>query len=362
MRLLATMRKVRVAVIGCGGIAQLVHIPSLKRLEGEGLVELVAVCDLYEEVARAVASKFGVERWRTSHVELLEREDVDAVVNATWHAAHARVTIDAARAGKHVFVEKPMAVTIEECREMVEACRRAGVKLMVGFMKRFDPSLRWVRGLARGGSLGDVFLVNSWYYDTVVHMEYVRGLAGEFIRPRAPPPREAWAFTKDRLLSLLLTHGVHHADLLRWVGGEVRAVTASYAEGSGESYVLTAILEYEGGATGYFQLAGPVADDWDEGLVVKGTEGSARVYIRFPYFKWRSEAVAYLKGRGEYVSKLFPCRDMYLEELRHFVECVASGGEPEPSGLDGLRAQELIYAMHRSVREGRRVELSELRG
>lgn len=342
---------VRLGVVGCGGIAQLAHIPSLKRLEG---VELVAVCDKYLEVARRVAARYGVPRYYVSYEEMFRRERLDGVVNTTWHAAHREITVAAAEAGIHVFVEKPMAVTLEECREMVEACRRYGVKLMVGFMKRFDPSLKWVREEVLSGALGRVFSVNSWYRDSRMHPEYVKAFIGALIRP-PEYPATAYAPTGDKHLDMLLAHGVHHADLLRWVGGEVASVVSRYREAPSGDYVSTSILKFRSGALGFFQLCGVIAGDWDEGLAIFGDEGTARVEIPFPYFKWRSRAVVF-RG-GEYISKAFPYRDMYLEELRHFVRCIEEGLEPSPSGYDGLRAQEIIYAIYRSARESREVTL-----
>jgi len=348
------MKKVKIALIGCGGIAQLVHLPSIKRLKN---VELVAVCDLYEDVAKKVAKKYGIEKWYTDYNEMFEKEDIDAVINTTWHAAHAKVTIDSANAGKHVFVEKPMAVTIEECKRMIDVCKRNNVKLMIGFMKRFDPSLKWVKEEINKGSFGDIFLINSWYYDTIVHGSYVKGFISEFIKPSKRLLIKPYTPTGERHLDILLNHGIHHADLLRWIGGDIRSVTSSFKEYNDGRYVSTSIIEYKSGAIGYFQLAGTIVDDWDEGLIVKGTKGSARAYIRFPYFKWRSEVTIYFKDRNEYVSKLFPYRDMYLEELKHFVSCIISDREPKPDGYDGLKAQELIYAIHTSAKEGRKISL-----
>jgi len=348
--------RVKLALIGCGSIAQLVHLPALKRIEE---AELVAICDIYEEVAKGVAEKFAIEKYYTDYVEMLEKEDLDAIINTTWHAAHAETTIEAAKHGKHVFVEKPMAVTIEECKRMIEACRRNDVKLMIGFMKRFDPALKWIREEVRNGSLGELFLINSWYYDSLIHMDYVRAFTEQFIRPKEPPASSPYTPTGERHLDLLLAHGVHHADLLRWIGGEIRRVRSCFKE-RGQDYVSTTIIEYENEATGYFQQAGIIRRDWDEGLIIHGMKGSAEVKIRFPYFKWRSEARIYLAERKEYVSKLHPFRDMYLAELRHFVHCILKDEEPTPNGYDGLMAQKIIYAISKSAKEERPISINEI--
>jgi len=344
--------KVKVGIVGTGGIAQLVHIPALKRIKE---AELVAICDLHEDVVKEVARKYGVKKWYTDYMEMFEREKLDAILNLTWHSAHAKVTIDAADSGLHVFVEKPMAVTIEECEEMIKACEKNNVKLMVGFMKRFDPNIRWIKEELDKGSLGRVFMINSWYYDTVIHMEYVKGFIDEFIRPRKLQSR-GYEVSEDKHLYALLTHGIHHADLLLWIGGNIDSLYSYYKDYE-ESYVSTTILEFENGAVGYFQLAGGIVDDWDEGLIVKGTAGSARAKIRFPYFKWRSEVEVYFKSINGYVRKLVPYRDMYLSELEHFIRCIIEDRLPEPNGYDGLRANKLIYAIHESAKLGKSVKL-----
>jgi len=347
--------KVKFALVGCGGIAQLVHLPALRNLKD---AELVAVCDIYEDVARKVAERYGVRKWYTDYTDMFEKEDIDAIVNTTWHAAHAKVTIDAANAGKHVFVEKPMAVTPDDCKEMIKTCEKNGVKLMVGFMKRFDPSLKWIKEEVEKGSFGEIFLINSWYYDTVMHRNYVMGLLKNFIRPEQPLPSLAPESLGDLHLQALLAHGVHHADLLRWIGGDIKTVQTSFKGYENGNYVSTSLIEYKNGTPGYLQLAGVIADDWDEGLIVKGTEGSVKANIRFPYFKWRSEATIYFRDRNEYVTKPFPCRDMYFEELKYFVSCITSGRDPKPNGYDGLKAQELIYAIHKSAKTGKKIDLS----
>ena len=341
---------VKLAVIGCGGIAQLVHIPSAKKVEN---AELVAVCDLYEDVAREVAGKYRVESFYTDYWEMFEKEEIDAVINATGHAQHAPVSVDAAKAGKHVLVEKPMAVTVKQCEEMIEACRKNQVKLMVAFMKRFDPSLQWVKDLLEKRELGTPFVINSWYCDSIHHGRYVSGFIDQFIRtkesPKPLPMPEA-----DFHLSVLLGHGVHHMDLLHWMGGEVKTVFSSFKR-SNKNYVSTSVLEYESGCLGYYQLAGTVTKDWDEGLTIHGTKGSAEAKIRFPYFKERSKAHAYLLDRNEYVSKMIPKREQYLDEIQHFVDSIVKDTEPIPGGYDGLIAEKMAYAVYESAMKGKKI-------
>lgn len=339
---------VRLAVVGCGGIAQLVHIPAALRTEG---AKLVAVCDIYEEVARKVAERYRIRNFYSDAQRMYDSEEIDAVLVLTSHAQHEEATIQAAKNGKHVMVEKPMAVSPDECENMISACRKAGNWLMLAFMKRFDPSLQWIRRKMDEGDLGETFVVNSWYCDSVHHGDYVRGFVPSFIRPENPPFTLPVA-ELDWHKTLLLTHGVHHMDLLHWMGGPVARMTSRYKEKSPQSFVSTTIMEYENGSSGYFQLAGVLARDWTEGLQIHGTDGSAEAEILFPYFRRPSPVRIYTKRTGEYSTIAVPHRDQYLGEIQHFVDSIARDEQPNPSGADGLYAQKMVEAAYRSAVEG----------
>ena len=133
------MKRIRMGVIGCGEIAQIMHLPFLTELRD--LFEVRSVCDISPALAAAVGDAFGVPHHCADYAELLARDDVDAVAVLT--ADHAPVAIAAAEAGKHIFVEKPMCYTVEEGRAMIAAAERAGVTLMVGYMKRYDPGYEY---------------------------------------------------------------------------------------------------------------------------------------------------------------------------------------------------------------------------
>lgn len=130
------MEKMRLGVIGAGGIAYRRTIPEIVRdLER---CEVTSVMDIDAGAAEKVAGEFKVPHYCLSEDELLAREDVDAVYIATPQNVHCAQTIKAAKAGKHVLCEKPMAVTLEECREMEAACNEAGVVFMLGFGMRYN--------------------------------------------------------------------------------------------------------------------------------------------------------------------------------------------------------------------------------
>jgi predicted dehydrogenase len=335
---------VKLAVVGSGGIAQLVHIPAALRTEG---AELVAVCDIDEVVASKVAEKFGIREHYTDAQKMYDNVDIDAVLNLTYHTQHSEATIQAAKNGKHVMVEKPMGMTVAECEDMISTCKKSGVWLMLAFMKRFDPSLQWVKENIENGKLGKIFVVNSWYCDTLHHMDYVGGFISGFIKSDMPRIPMQVDFHKE----MLLGHGVHHMDLLHWIGGPVENVTTRYTELDRRSFVSNSIVEYENGSAGTFQLAGVISRDWTEGLQVHGSGGSAEVDINFPYFKKPSPVSIYFKESGAYAKKAIPYRDQYLGEIQHFVDSIADNRQPLPSGEDGLYAQRMVEAAYGSALE-----------
>src|SRR5579884_4166598 len=130
-------RPIGIGIIGSGGIAQAVHLPAYKKLQDEGKVKIVAVSDANEETARTAAEKFAVPHAYVDYKQMLELDSVDAVDICTPNFLHKQPTIDAFAAGKHVIVEKPIALNAKEGAEMVEAGRRAGKKLQVALNMRF---------------------------------------------------------------------------------------------------------------------------------------------------------------------------------------------------------------------------------
>src|SRR5690348_4818613 len=146
-------RRLRVGVVGCGLIAQVMHLPHLRELDDR--FEIAALCDLSREVLDAVGDYYGVARRYTRWQDLLG-EELDAVMIFTAGSHHAPPAIAAAQAGRHVFVEKPMCYTLREADAMIGAARDAGVVLMVGNMKRFDPAYERAQPLV--GAVSDLRL------------------------------------------------------------------------------------------------------------------------------------------------------------------------------------------------------------
>jgi UDP-N-acetyl-2-amino-2-deoxyglucuronate dehydrogenase len=157
--------KVGAAMIGCGGIGRC-HAAGLQRSPN---VRFVAVVDMFEDRVRSFQQRFGAESYYTDAAEMLERDDIQMVVVATAPNAHAPLAIQALEAGKHVMVQKPMALTLEECDRMIAVARANGRKLMNCYVRYFHPAYYTAKQLIEQGAIGDVYLMNAtlaWYGNT----------------------------------------------------------------------------------------------------------------------------------------------------------------------------------------------------
>ena len=191
------MDKLRIGIIGCGGIANGKHMPALSRLKD---VEMVAFCDIVEERAQKAAKEYGAEGAQvfTDYRELLKL-DLDAVNVLTPNKSHSPITVDALEAGKHVMCEKPMAINTEEAIKMVEAAKRTGKKLTIGYQNRFRPDSMYLKKCIEAGDLGDIY--------------YARALA---IRRRAVPTWGVFLDAEQQGGGPLIDIGTHALDLTLW--------------------------------------------------------------------------------------------------------------------------------------------------
>ena len=191
------MDKVRIGIIGCGGIANQKHMPSLAKLAD---VEMVAFCDIIEEKAKAAAEKFGTADAQvfTDYKELLKL-DLDVVHVLTPNKQHSFITVDALEAGKHVMCEKPMAINSVEAKKMLDAAKRTGKKLTIGYQNRFRPECRYLKQCCEAGDLGEIY--------------YARAQA---IRRRAVPTWGVFLDAENQGGGPLIDIGTHALDLTLW--------------------------------------------------------------------------------------------------------------------------------------------------
>lgn len=347
-------RRVRWGVIGCGGIADRRTIP-------EGIMpadnsELVAVMDIDEGKAKDVASKYGVPKWYASDVELVRDQNVDAVYIATPVNVHAKQVLMAAENGKHVLCEKPLAMTMDDCRKVAEACRVAGVKLGVGLMMRFHACHRAMREVIASGEIGKPVMgraqLTCWY------------------------PRIPGAWRQDPAQSgggALMDLGIHTIDLLRTLLGEVQAVIA-FAENVVQEYPVddssVVLLRFVSGAMGvvesFFNIPDAAAQNALEiygtkgCILARGTigQGSSGSFVVYSSFQEGYEAKQTRTSGDISVREVVPEPvNIYQAEIEAFADAILHDTEPPVSAEDGNRSMECLLAAYQSAREGRRIDV-----
>ena len=154
-------KKLKIGIIGCGGIANGKHMPSLAKLDDK--VEMVAFCDIVEARAVKAAKEYGTEDAKvyTDYKELLKDESIDVVHVCTPNRSHSFITVDALEAGKHVMCEKPMAKTYADAKAMLDAAKRTGKKLTIGYQNRQNPENQYSKAAAEAGELGEIYYAQA---------------------------------------------------------------------------------------------------------------------------------------------------------------------------------------------------------
>jgi myo-inositol 2-dehydrogenase/D-chiro-inositol 1-dehydrogenase len=335
------IRKVKIAVIGTGRMGS-VHTRNIARLIPEA--DLVAVCDIRLEVAQAVADELGIQRVVQDYHELLADKDIEAILIATSTNTHAFIMKDVAAAGKHIFCEKPLALELDKIDEALAAVEKAGVKLQVGFNRRFDKSFKQVREIVASGEIGRPCILRITNRDPdLPAMEFMRVSGGMF-----------------------LDMTIHDFDMARFQVGEVEEV---YATGSvliepelkefGDVDTNVVTLKFANGAVGAIDNSRKAVYGYDQRLEVFCSNGTAMANNEAEDTAVKGNPEGFLSAKPPhfFMQRYAPC---YVDEVRQFLECVRDDKPTPTTGQDGRSAVVLGYAAGKSLRENRPVKVSEI--
>jgi len=342
------MGRVRVGLIGAGFVSD-IHAAALKTVPE---AEVVAVASATPGKAAAFARPRGIPQAFDDYHELLALTDLDMVTVAIPNHLHAQVTVEAARAGKHVLCEKPLCLTLDEADRMIDACRKAGVLLMYAEELCFAPKYVRAKQLVGEGALGQVFLVRQ---------------SEEHSGPHTP-----WFWDVERSGGgVLLDMGCHSIEYARWVFGKpkVKSVVASlgtFVHGDktkGEDHSLC-IVEYEGGKVGVAEDSWAKGGGIDDRCEILGSKGFTRAdLLRGSSLLTYSEAgygyaVEKAGGTQGYSFTMFEeiWNYGFPQEMGHFVRCVQGKETPLETGADGREVLKIICAAYESAGTGRRIE------
>jgi predicted dehydrogenase len=320
------MKQLGWGLIGCGDIAQKRVAPALRDLAAS---ELIAVNRAQSELAAAFAKQFGAKRWYLDWRKLLLDEEIDAVYLATPVHLHAQQTIAAAEAGKHVLCEKPMAMNVSECDQMIAACRSNKVKLGVAYYRHFYPVVERIKTIIKSGEIGIPVLaqINAF----------------EQFNPAADEPR-SWLLRKDLAGGgPMFDFGCHRIEVLTNILGpitEARGMTANVVFDREVEDTASALLRFERGACGILSVSHAAAEPKDS-LHIFGTLGSIRVSIL-------NEGKIRVIGKlGERYEAHPPDANWHAPLIEDFVKAVLTDREPAVGGETGRAValiEEKIYA------------------
>jgi predicted dehydrogenase len=325
----------RVASIGMGWWSDVLAdaIQRSKKLK------IVACYTRSEDKRKAFAAKYGCAAAPNYQVILQDRS-IEAIINTTPNNVHLETTLAAAMAGKHVFLDKPIANTVSEGRAITEICRKKGVVLALGYQRRRESHFRWIRERIDAGEFGR--LVNA-------EANISRDRLGKI-------DLNSWRYSAAGMPGgVMLQIGIHYSDVLEYLLGPVKAVDGRFAQlvlPGDNPDVASLVLEHESGALSTLNASYASASEYYL-MNIYGKEASA-------YYDMH-QGLRVLKRGGDGVSQV-PCakNDTFVEELEEFAQAARGEGAPEMGGEAATRSLAVIRAGIVSAREGRRVEVEEI--
>lgn len=337
------MKKTKIAVAGLGRIGK-IHLDNLCR-NSDGM-EVVAVMDLLEESAQ-IAAGYGISQLFTDFDDLIALEEVEAVVICSPTDTHADYVIRAARAGKHIFCEKPLDLSLDRVKEVLQVVEECDVKLMLGFNRRFDPNFERIRNMVMNGSVGDPQILKITSRDP------------------GPPPISYIKVSGGIFLDM----AIHDFDMARYISDkEVKEVFAAATvkvdpeigeAGDFDTVVITLIFEDD--TLAVIDNSRKAVYGYDQRLEVFGSKGMACADNNFPnnHRLFTSEGIS-----GDLPLHFFLERyqESYVKEMKAFAEALQPGNEMPVGAMDGLMSIVIGLAATKSAREKRPVRITEIMG
>ncbi len=325
----------RVACIGMGWWSDVLA----DAIQRSGKLKIVACYTRSEEKRRAFAGKYRC-RAAPSYEAILDDRAIEAIINTTPNDSHLETTRAAAAAGKHVFLDKPIANTVIDARAITDACRKAGVVLALGYQRRRESHFRWIRQRIDEGAFGR--LVNA-------EANISRDRLGKI-------DLNSWRYTAAGMPGgVMLQIGIHYTDVLEYLLGPVKAVEGRLARlvlPGDNPDVASLVLEHENGALSTLNASYASASEYYL-MNIYGKEASAYYDLH--------QGLRLLK-RGSDRPSPVPCakNDAFVEELEEFAAAARGEGRPEMDGERATASLAVIRAGILSAREGRRVEVAEV--
>ncbi len=333
---------VKLGMLGAGRIAQ-THLNTLATRIPDAGVEIIA--DPFGNVAAETAQEFGIPRHTSDHRDVLEDETIDAVIICTTTNTHAPLMEESARAGKHIFCEKPIDLDVARIDQALAAVKDAGVMLQVGFNRRFDPNHRRVRQAIERGEIGDPHILHIISRDPYpAPMSYTRNSGGIFVDMT-----------------------VHDFDLARYlIGSEIEEI---YATGTinivpelaelGDLDTTLLIMRFQNGVLGMIDNSRKAVFGYDQRVEVFGSGGSAKTDNRYANAVTISDGASIRRDPPfEFFMERYT--ESFAREMESFVRALSEGTPIEVDGFDGRMPVVMGVAAFLSHERGRPVRMEEI--
>jgi len=350
-------RLLRIGVLGCGPIAQAAHFDACRKARN---AELYAICDRAPDLLEAMAAAHRPHAAYDDYAAMLADPQVEAVIIAAADQYHTALCRQALEAGKHVLVEKPLGVGVEECEQLAAEVARSGLVFQVGNNKRFDPGIAFAHQFVMG-ELGERLAFKAWYCDSAYRYSMTDNLQ-PVILTSAQVQRPPGSPKADKRRYYLLTHGSHLVDTARFLGGEMEAVQARLIE-RGSAWCWFIDVLFADGSLGHLDLIVAIRGDWEEGFQIYGAGGSVKGKVFLPWFHKASEVECFSAASGEYRRVLGADAYTYKLQIEGFADAILHR-KPQlgATATDGAAAVRALVAISRSVEHGGWVRLDQVTG
>lgn len=334
------MDQVKFAIVGCGHIAHK-HAQAIRALDG---VQLAAVCDPNEERVKKFVEEYQGEGY-LNYGELLKRQDIQVINLCTPSGLHGEMALAAARAHKHVLLEKPMTLSLQEADDLIEGFRAEGVQLGVIHQNRFKPVVQYLKEAVEKGCFGKLTHANAT----------VRWNRGDQYFQQEP-----WRGTRKMDGGTLLNQAIHNIDLLLWIMGPVKSVfayTATRLRSIETEDVGVALLRFANGALGVVEAATTIyPGNLEETLNIFGSTGTVILGGVTANDAKVWEVKDLVKPEISNNNK-FPSYHGHLEAIKDMVKAVQTGDKPLVDGEEARKTLEVILAIYESAASGQEVVL-----
>ncbi len=339
------MERLGAAIIGCGAVAE----EYVKAFQRDERSEIRALVSRNPANAQRYRDRYNLQcAIETDAEKMLRMKDVDIVVVCTPHDTHTRYVVAAAEAGKHVIIEKPVALTMEDVRKQLQAVRKNNVKTIVSFVLHWNPLLMSIDRLIEGGALGNIFMVEVDY----LHRIWMT-------------PQQKWLGSSKQSGTAILTGGCHAVDALRWFARseaeEVDAYQVKTENPIEYPGTISVNVKFQDGKIGRTATSFDARMPYRFNIGVYGTEGSVRNDEVF--------APKLFPGQSNFLR--VPCilpdsadvsHHPFTSEVAHFLDCIQGNKRPFPDLEDAAQTQAICFAADLSADSGRPVKINELGG